>query len=108
MPGSRGLVARSGSPPALNERPDLERLVPREARSVLDVGCGPGLLGAALKRRGVERVVGVELTPEAARRAAEVLDEVVVADVDVDELPFEDASFDCVIYGDVLEHLIDP
>ena len=29
-------------------------------------------------------------------------------DVEREELPFGDRSFDCVIYGDVLEHLVDP
>lgn len=102
------VVARSGRQLARNERPDLERLVPADARDVLDVGCGLGLLGAALKRRGVTRVVGVELTPEAAREAREVLDEVLSVDVEAAELPFPDGSFDCLVYGDVLEHLVDP
>ena len=61
-----------------------------------------------MKALGIPRVVGVELNPEAAEQARVALDEVVVADVERDELPFEDASFDCIVYGDVLEHLTDP
>lgn len=102
------LTARSGSQLALNERPDIEALVPPSTRALLDVGCGTGRLGASLKALGIPRVVGVELNPEAAEQARTALDEVVVADVERNGLPFEEASFDCIVYGDVLEHLTDP
>jgi len=101
-------TARSGSQFAVNERPDIEALVPARTQALLDVGCGTGRLGASLKALGIPRVVGVELNPVAAEEARAVLDEVVVADVERDDLPFEDASFDCIVYGDVLEHLTDP
>jgi methionine biosynthesis protein MetW len=101
-------IARSGSQFADNDRVDLVDLVAPSRSSVLDVGCGPGQLGAALKARGIARVVGIELNPEAARLAADRLDEVLTVDVEADELPFADGEFDCIIYGDVLEHLVDP
>jgi methionine biosynthesis protein MetW len=101
-------VARSGSQFADNGRPDLVDLVPLSASSVLDVGCGPGQLGAELKARGIGRVVGIELNPEVSRLAVERLDEVLTVDVEANELPFADGEFDCIIYGDVLEHLVDP
>jgi SAM-dependent methyltransferase len=101
-------TARSGSQFAVNERPDIEALVPPGTQALLDVGCGTGRLGASLKALGIPRVVGVELNPRAAEEARAALDEVVVADIERDELPFEDASFDCIVYGDVLEHLVDP
>jgi 2-polyprenyl-3-methyl-5-hydroxy-6-metoxy-1,4-benzoquinol methylase len=105
---SAEIVARSGRQLAENERPDLEALVPATAEAVLDVGCGSGLLGERLKRRGVRRVVGLELNPVAAERAKAILDEVLVCDVEAVDVPFADASFDCLVYGDILEHLIDP
>jgi SAM-dependent methyltransferase len=101
-------TVRSGSQFAVNERPDIEALVPPGTQALLDVGCGTGRLGASLKALGIPRVVGVELNPRAAEQARAALDEVVLADVERDELPFEDASFDCIVYGDVLEHLVDP
>jgi SAM-dependent methyltransferase len=105
---TRRLTARSGSQLALNERRDIEALVPPRTQALLDVGCGTGRLGASLKALGIPRVVGVELNPTAAEQARNVLDEVVVADIERDALPFEDASFDCIVYGDILEHLVDP
>lgn len=80
-----------------------------EGMSVLDVGCASGYLGAGLIARGCE-VSGVELDPEDARKARDVLREVKVAnlnDAALDDL-FEPASFDRVVFGDVLEHLLDP
>lgn len=91
-------------------RPELRALVPQTARRVLDVGCGAGALGAALKaeRPGLE-VVGLEGFPEAAARARERLDEVVCLDLDgLDALPDDFGVFDAMVFGDVLEHLRDP
>ncbi|WP_258726391.1 class I SAM-dependent methyltransferase [Cellulomonas sp. NS3] len=78
-------------------------------KKVLDVGCATGYLGQAFMANGCS-VSGVELDPEAAERAAKILDEVVVADLeDVDLVGhFGPGSFDVVVFGDVLEHLRDP
>jgi 2-polyprenyl-3-methyl-5-hydroxy-6-metoxy-1,4-benzoquinol methylase len=90
-------------------RPEVQALVPRSARRVLDLGCSSGALGAGLGARGAE-VVGVELNPVHAREAEARLDRVVVGDVEA-VLAREGAAlgrFDCVVAADVLEHLRDP
>ena len=62
---------------------NLLRAVPPDARRVLEVGCGEGRLGAALKRQDPTRtVLGVEREPEVAARAAEHLDRVFRLDVE--------------------------
>jgi 2-polyprenyl-3-methyl-5-hydroxy-6-metoxy-1,4-benzoquinol methylase len=91
-------------------RPELRALVPIGARRVLDVGCGGGALGAALKaeREGCE-VVGLEGFPAAAARARGRLDVVLCLDLDsLEALPAEAGKFDAMVFGDVLEHLLDP
>ena len=91
-------------------RPELRALVPIGARRVLDVGCGGGALGAALKaeRPGCE-VVGLEGFPEAAARAQARLDDVLCLDLDsLEALPADAGKFDAMVFGDVLEHLLDP
>ena len=90
------------------DRPELLELIPRSACCMLDVGCGAGRLGEALKARQRAEVVGIELSPSAARRAEPRLDRVVVGDVERMELDFAPATFDCVVCGDVLEHLRAP
>lgn len=90
-------------------RPEVRDLVPKSVGRVLDVGCGAGALGGALRDdRGIE-VVGVELFAAAAAEAAERLDDVIVADLDaLTELPYPAGYFDAMVFGDVLEHLRDP
>jgi 2-polyprenyl-3-methyl-5-hydroxy-6-metoxy-1,4-benzoquinol methylase len=88
------------------DRPDLRALVPATARRILDVGCGAGSVGAALRRDLGAWVAGVELFAQAVELARPRLDELIVADLDtVTELP---ADLDAAIFGDVLEHLRDP
>ena len=91
-----------------NPRPDVQALVPRDARRILDLGCSSGALGAALKaRQPGAAVVGVERDPAYAAAARERLDEVVEADLgDFD--PSGLGRFDCLVAADVLEHLVDP
>lgn len=78
-------------------------------RRVLDVGCDNGSFGRALKERGCW-VAGVEIDPTTAEEARQVLDQVEMADLEEADLTevFGPASFDVVVFGDVLEHLRDP
>jgi len=77
--------------------------------TVLEVGCGTGATGQlALARGRCGRYVGIELFEAAARRAREVLSEVVVGDVETLEFDWQPATFDALILSEVLEHLIDP
>ncbi len=90
-----------------NPRPELQARVPTSARRVLDLGCASGALGAALKTRQDCAVVGVERDPAYAAAARARLDEVVTGDLEALDLASL-GRFDCVIAGDVLEHLVDP
>jgi SAM-dependent methyltransferase len=91
-----------------HSRPEVRGLIPEGAKFVVDVGCGAGAVGAGIKasRPGVQ-VRGIEPNPDAAARAARVLDDVAVMPADGD-LPSSWPAPDCVIFADVLEHMVDP
>ncbi|MCF3945838.1 methyltransferase domain-containing protein [Acidiphilium sp. AL] len=90
--------------------PDLLDAIPLTARTVLDIGCGGGALGAAYRRRNPRaRVLGVDTHPESIALARTRLTEAAHCDVQSDPLPFDlPDGIDCLIYGDILEHLADP
>lgn len=88
-------------------RDELLSLVPQGIKKVLDVGCGNGSLGAKLKERQIE-VVGIEKDRELYASAKEKLSQVFLVDVENFELPYPRGYFDCIMYADIIEHLIDP
>ena len=89
-------------------RPDLQELVSREARTILDIGCAEGRLGAALKARQSCTVIGIESNPQLSTVAAEHLDQVLALDVETVAPDRFTAEFDYIICGELLEHLRDP
>jgi len=98
------------APEGYYDQPRLEvvAMVPQNVKHVIDVGCASGALGAALKaaRPGIE-VRGIEPVLAQADRARRVLDDVHVGGAD-DPLPSHWPPADCVIFADVLEHMVDP
>jgi GT2 family glycosyltransferase/tetratricopeptide (TPR) repeat protein/2-polyprenyl-3-methyl-5-hydroxy-6-metoxy-1,4-benzoquinol methylase len=89
-------------------RPEVMALVPVAARRILDIGCGAGRLGEALKARQQAEVVGIEFDEAAAAVARLRIDEVWVGDVERIAPEFPPGSFDAIVCADVLEHLRDP
>jgi 2-polyprenyl-3-methyl-5-hydroxy-6-metoxy-1,4-benzoquinol methylase len=91
-------------------RPEVQALVPKDAQRILELGCSTGALGAALKARNGAFVLGVEVDPEYARQAEDLLDRVVVSDAEcfVRTVDPDITPFDCLIGADVFEHLVDP
>lgn len=83
----------------------IERLLPDHCRRVLDVGCGRGVVLAALARRGVE-AWGVERSAAAARGLDPSVRLVVAPDLAAAGL--EPGSFGAITFRHVLEHLEDP
>ncbi|MFQ5450144.1 MAG: glycosyltransferase [Nitrospinaceae bacterium] len=91
-----------------NVRHDILPLIPANAGSILEVGCAAGGTGSELKKRKGVFIAGVEMDPEAARQARQVLDDVIEGNIEELELPYAESSFDCILFADVLEHLVDP
>jgi SAM-dependent methyltransferase len=99
---------------------DLLKRMPTDARVVLEVGCGAGALAAAYRRINPDvHYLGIEKHTEAARAALAVgrLDRVVACDAESTDpgalgLPEPGTGslpiVDCLVFGDVLEHMVDP
>jgi glycosyltransferase involved in cell wall biosynthesis/SAM-dependent methyltransferase len=91
-----------------NIRHDLIPLVPEDAKCILEVGCAEGMTGNELKNRRDVFVAGIENNKAAAEMARKVLDDVIVGDIECMDLPYSPSVFDCIIFADVLEHLLNP
>jgi tRNA (mo5U34)-methyltransferase len=81
-------------------------------RTVLDIGCNAGFYSLEMKRRGAERVVGIDSDPgylEQARFAAEVQGaEIEFRELDVYNVERLQEKFDLVLFLGVLYHLRHP
>lgn len=74
---------------------------------VLDVGCGDGVVGAFLQREAGVKIIGIDISEGAVKKAREKGIEVKVASSE-EKFPFQDHTFDKVFWGDNIEHLFDP
>jgi len=105
----------------LHDRPNVEILkrIPENATRILDVGCNTGATVYAFKKSHPCYLAGIEPNPEPANIAKTRLELVIKKDVNkvtAADLGFpeegphanHDSLFDCVIFGDVLEHLENP
>lgn len=87
----------------------IDRLGVDANRAILEIGCGDGSTGAYAKQQGkCGLYVGVELFPDAANVAKAVIDRVYNANIESFDIPEPPSSFDVLIAGEVLEHLVDP
>ena len=89
---------------------DLLDRIPLNAQAVVEVGCGTGALGGAYKLRNPQvHYIGVEAMSEPAAQASGILDQVIVGNAEDPHLfANKQPDVDCLVYGDVLEHLVDP
>jgi len=93
-----------------NARSDYVNLLPPNRNAaILELGCGNGATGAlALREHKAGRYVGIELFPEMAAEAQNILSEVHCGDVERLDLPYAPGTFDGLILSEVLEHLVNP
>lgn len=86
-------------------RPEMLRFVPSDTQTLLDVGCGEGFFGSAVKEMiPTCETWGIELAVAAASAAATRNDKIINgAFGSCEDLPAN--YFDVVVMNDVLEHL---
>jgi SAM-dependent methyltransferase len=94
-----GLFVRESRADAIAR--NLAELIPHDASSILDVGCGDGLIDQAIMaRRSGLSIEGIDLFPR-----PEAL--IPVRPFDGRAIPCADKSYDAVIFIDVLHHVSD-
>ncbi len=91
----------------------LDAIAARPGQRVLEVGCGGGAMlphfAAAVGQEG--HVVGVDISAdqvEAANERCRNIDWVSAEVQDVNQLPYDDASFDAIVAIQLIEYLDDP
>ncbi len=90
-----------------SDRPDILSFIPLGTKKILDVGCAKGKVGKTIKEKMNCEVYGIELNAQMADEARARLDGVFCSNIENADLPFHE-SLDVIIFGDILEHLIDP
>jgi hypothetical protein len=73
----------------LSFRDDLIRFIPPHAKRILEVKCAGGQTGKALRERGFEEIVGIEVNEEVAERGRSYDDELMVGDVQKIQIRYE-------------------
>ncbi|GAB3884760.1 class I SAM-dependent methyltransferase [Spirosoma agri] len=82
--------------------------VTAQAASILDIGCGTGEMGNALKKQQPHRkVYGITYSQSEMQVAEQYLDKVWLVDLN-EKIPILNTEFDCVILSHVLEHTYQP
>lgn len=77
----------------------------REKTTLLEIGCGRGEMLRNFKDLGLE-VQGIDLSPEAPSFNKDI--KIKVGNVEEEQLPYEDNSFDIIYSKSVLEHFYYP
>jgi ubiquinone/menaquinone biosynthesis C-methylase UbiE len=94
---------------------DINRLRLKPNDVVLDAGCGLGRHLRQLARMPDLKIYGIDKSTWALQESCKSMDaqpdalskDYLVTIADINRLPFADASFDCIICSEVLEHIPD-
>ncbi len=91
-----------------NMRKDMLKYIPCDVKRTLEFGCGKGGFSELIKAEFGVEAWAVEIDEKSAETASEKLDKVFNCNAHevIDKLP--DNYFDCIIFFDILEHLVDP
>lgn len=99
------------NPSYIGKRNDIVSLITPDVKSILDVGCSNGTLGKQIKLSNKGIVVhGIEIDNDMSDLAKTKLDKVFVGDAEhqINLLTNNSSKYDCIIFADILEHLLNP
>ncbi len=91
-----------------HDRTEMLAFIPPSVERTLEIGCGAGNFSAQIKEKLGAETWGVEHQQDAANLAAQKLHRVLSGDVESALPDLPQRYFDCIIFNDVLEHLVNP
>ena len=89
---------------------EIITMIPKDAESVLDVGCARGALLDAISKSNDKNIftVGIEVNKKFVSEAKKKIDKVELANFETYDVAKLRKKFDVIIFGDVLEHFKKP
>jgi Methylase involved in ubiquinone/menaquinone biosynthesis len=93
--------------PKIGERVEVAARYVKKCNTLLDVGCGDGVIALFLRRR-VSKIYGIDKSERVMKIAKKRGMFVQKIDLDKEKLPFSNLYFDFVTCLDVVEHVRDP
>jgi 2-polyprenyl-3-methyl-5-hydroxy-6-metoxy-1,4-benzoquinol methylase len=91
------------------DRNEMLDFIPDNVRFVLEVGCGSGEFANSIKNTRPHSIIwGLEPEPQAALAASMKMDKVICGTFESAEQELRGQVFDCIIFNDVLEHMVYP
>lgn len=90
---------------------DLLALIPTSAKRLVEVGCSSGAMAREFKKRNPScEYIGIEIEPAYAKLAERYCDRVYTMNIESapEEIYQQELTADCWIFGDTLEHFVDP
>ncbi|MYS84025.1 class I SAM-dependent methyltransferase [Embleya scabrispora] len=87
----------------------LARALGPDPALVVDIGCGDGSAASITGPLSAgHTLIGIDWSQDALRRASTRIKHLVRGELTDGGLPLADASVDAVLFGEVIEHLVDP
>jgi 2-polyprenyl-3-methyl-5-hydroxy-6-metoxy-1,4-benzoquinol methylase len=89
-------------------RPEIASVVPKDIKTILDIGTGEGYFLKLVKEQKGCETWGIEVNTAAAEVAKNHADRIISGKIEDVLHSIPDGYFDCITFNDVLEHMVEP